>query len=203
MGLSETILFPLQHPRPPIPTNLPPLTPPKKRPFRVRFGPSRVRFGSVSIGFLASLGVLGRVGAGSGRGGSVREKNINTQNPPFKQSWRKVRGNALSTFLGVKNRGSLISVPLAFRVSSMSFFSLVFSFPWPCSRCEIPWSFWVFSAPFPGFLRVRQVREILRVFEVFLGVFKKTKGKGGHYSAILPRFQTEGPKSVSSRSTAS
>ena len=49
--------------------------------------------------------------------------------------------------------------------------SLVFS----C--CGNPWSFWVFSAYFPGFLRVRQLRKILGVFEVFLGIFEKTKEK--------------------------
>ena len=35
----------------------------------------------------------------------------------------------------------------------------------------------MFSASFPGFLRVRKVRKILDVFEVFLGIFKKTKEK--------------------------
>ena len=50
-------------------------------PFRIRFGPFRlclapfrVRFGSVSGRF----GVSGGVGVGSGRGASVREKNITT-----------------------------------------------------------------------------------------------------------------------------
>ena len=33
------------------------------------------------------------------------------------------------------------------------------------------------SAYFPGFLRVRKVRKILGVFEVFLGIFEKTKEK--------------------------
>ena len=60
---------------------------------------------------------------------------------------------------------------------SLSFFSLVFLFPWCFSCCEIPWSFGVFSAYFPGFLRVRKVRKILGVFEVFLGIFEKTKEK--------------------------
>ena len=45
----------------------------------------------------------------------------------------------------------------------------------------LAWSFGVFSAYFPGFLRVRnlnrKVREILGVFEVFLCIFKKTKEK--------------------------
>ena len=30
---------------------------------------------------------------------------------------------------------------------------------------------------FPGFLRVREVTKILGVFEVFLGIFEKTKEK--------------------------
>ena len=66
---------------------------------------------------------------------------------------------------------------------SLSFFSLVFSFPWCFSCCGIPWSFWVFSAYFPGFLRVRKVIKILGVFEVFLGIFetrprKRRRGLG-------------------------
>ena len=51
--------------------SLPPPAHPKEFE-NARFGPFRVRFG----GTLASLGVLGGVGVGSGRGGSVREKNI-------------------------------------------------------------------------------------------------------------------------------
>ena len=35
----------------------------------------------------------------------------------------------------------------------------------------------MFSAYFTGFLGVRKVRKILGVFEVFLGVFEKTKEK--------------------------
>ena len=35
----------------------------------------------------------------------------------------------------------------------------------------------MFSASFPGDLRVRKVRKILGVFEVFLGIFEKTKEK--------------------------
>ena len=41
----------------------------------------------------------------------------------------------------------------------------------------IPWSFCVFSASFPGFLSVPKVREILGVFEVFVGIFEKTKNR--------------------------
>ena len=43
-------------------------------PFRVYFGPFRVRFERRLVGHE----VLGRVGVGSGRGGSVREKIITT-----------------------------------------------------------------------------------------------------------------------------
>ena len=60
-GFSSDFLFPLQPPAPHIPTPRPP-------PSHLReldFGPFRVR-----------LGVLGWVGLGSLRGGSVREKNI-------------------------------------------------------------------------------------------------------------------------------
>ena len=64
-----------------------------------------------------------------------------------------------------------------FWTCSLSFFSLVFLFPWCFLAVKIPWSFGVFSAYFPGFLRVRKVREILGVFEVFLGIFEKTKEK--------------------------
>ena len=66
-----------------------------------------------------------------------------------------------------------------FFVTSLSFLSLVLLFPWSFSRREIPWSFRVFSAYFPGFLRVRQMREILGLFEVFLGCFRKDQGKEG------------------------
>ena len=37
--------------------------------------------------------------------------------------------------------------------------------------------FWVFSAYFTGFYRVREVVKILGVFEVFLGIYEKTKEK--------------------------
>ena len=45
-------------------------------PFRLRFGSVWLRFGSVSGPFRVRFGVLGGVGVGSGRGASVREKNI-------------------------------------------------------------------------------------------------------------------------------
>ena len=63
------------------------------------------------------------------------------------------------------------------RAISLSFFSLMFLFPWCFSCWEFAWSFWVYSAYFPRFLGVRQVRKILGVFEVFLGIFEKTKEK--------------------------
>ena len=83
------VLFPLQPPPPPIPTN-PPGHPTREGLTSVHFGsnwlrsgpfgsvlaPFRVRFGSVS-------GPLDGVGVGSVRGASVREKNITrpTQEP--------------------------------------------------------------------------------------------------------------------------
>ena len=62
-------------------------------------------------------------------------------------------------------------------VTTLSFFSLMFLFPWCFSCWDCPWSFCAFSAYFPGFSRVRKVRKILGVFEVFLGIFEKTKEK--------------------------
>ena len=44
----------------------------------LRFGSGWLRFGSVSGLFRVRFGVLGGVGVGSGRGASVREKNITT-----------------------------------------------------------------------------------------------------------------------------
>ena len=52
-------------------------------------------------------------------------------------------------------------------VNSLSFFSLVFLFPWCFSCCEILSIFWVFSVYFSGF----------GLFEVFLGIFEKIKEK--------------------------
>ena len=60
---------------------------------------------------------------------------------------------------------------------ALSFFSLVFLFPRCFSCCGNLWSFWVFVAYFTGFLRVREVMKILGVFEVFLGIYEKTKEK--------------------------
>ena len=62
-------------------------------------------------------------------------------------------------------------------ICSLSFFSLVFLFPWCFSCCKINLSFGAFSSYFPGLLRVCKVREILGVFEVFPGVFEKRKEK--------------------------
>ena len=85
---SSDILFPLQPPTPPTPTNPPPV-PPRKAWFRsisapfgsvsAPFGSIWLRFGSVLGPFRVRFGVLGGVGVGSGRGASVREKNITTR----------------------------------------------------------------------------------------------------------------------------
>ena len=76
---------------PPIPTNPPPAVPPDWAWFRSisapfgsvsgPFGSVWLRFGSVSGPFRVRFGVLGGVGVGSGRGASVREKNIPTLVP--------------------------------------------------------------------------------------------------------------------------
>ena len=76
------------NPTPPIPTNPPRPSHPKELdfgPFRLRLAPFRLRlalFGSVlapfRVRFRARFRVLGGVGVGSGRGASVREKNITT-----------------------------------------------------------------------------------------------------------------------------
>ena len=81
-------LFPLRPPPLPHPDILPRPSHPSGLdfgPFWLRFGPFRIclafgsvwlRFGFVSGPFLVRFGVLGGVGVGSGRGASVREKNI-------------------------------------------------------------------------------------------------------------------------------
>ena len=63
----------------------------------------------------------------------------------------------------IKHKDSLAKLPPKL---TLSFFSLVFVFPWCFSCCGNPWSFEVFSAYFPGFLRVRKVRKSL-VFSRF------------------------------------
>ena len=72
---NPTPLHPDKPPRPSHPREL------DFGPFRLRFGPFPVRlapFGSVLGLFRVRFGVLGGVGVGSGRGASVREKNITT-----------------------------------------------------------------------------------------------------------------------------
>ena len=56
---------------------------------------------------------------------------------------------------------------------TLSFFSLVFLFPWCFSCWGIPLSFRLFSPYFAGILRVWKVRKILDVFDGF----QKTKEK--------------------------
>ena len=68
--------------------------------------------------------------------------------------------------------------------SPLSFFSLMFLFPWCFLAAKIPWSFGVFSAYFPRFLRVRKVRQILGVFEVLLDIFRKDQRKEGQRSTL-------------------
>ena len=78
-SLCSEFLFPLQPPPPTIPTN-PPAVPPQRAWFRSVsgpfgcLGPFWVCFGSVSGPFRVRFGVLGGVGMGSGKGGSVRER---------------------------------------------------------------------------------------------------------------------------------
>ena len=87
-------------------------------------------------------------------------------------------GSNRHRFAAISNRTIRIARPKnGSNGRSLSFFSLVFVFPWCFSSCGNPWSFGVFSAYFPRFLRVRGVRRILGVFEVFLGIFEKTKEK--------------------------
>ena len=76
-----------------MPTNPPPARPHPRGldfgAFRLRFDPFLDRlapFGSVSGLFRVRFGVLGGVGVGSGRGASVREKNITMLRPPHEVS---------------------------------------------------------------------------------------------------------------------
>ena len=79
------IFFFPYNPPPPLPRQTPRPSHPEKLdfgPFRLRLAPFGLRlapFGSVSGLFRVRFGVLGGVGVGSGRGASVREKNITTQ----------------------------------------------------------------------------------------------------------------------------
>ena len=87
--LASDILFPLQPPpAPPLPRQTPRPSHPEKLdfgPFRLRLAPFRLRFGSVSglsrVRFGSVSGCWGGVGVGSGRGASVREKNITMLGP--------------------------------------------------------------------------------------------------------------------------
>ena len=79
---SSDFLFPLQPPHP-LPRQPPPARPTAKSLISVHFssvsapfGSVRPRFGSVSGLFRVRFRVLGGLGVGSGRGASVREKNI-------------------------------------------------------------------------------------------------------------------------------
>ena len=68
---------------------------------------------------------------------------------------------------------------------TLSFFSLVFWFPWCFSSCGFPWCFGVSPAYFTGILRVRRARKILDVFEGFPWFFKKTKEKKDRGSSLF------------------
>ena len=107
--------------------------------------------------------------------GSVNQR-LQTHENQEDQSWPHTVESSIAVEDAAEIRKILVSVKM-FAPNSLSFFSLVFLFPWCFSCCDIPWSFGVFSAYFPGFLRVRKVREILGVFEVFLGIFEKTKDR--------------------------
>ena len=80
-------------------------------------------------------------------------------------------------------------------VTSLSFFSLVFLFPWSFSSWEFPWSFCVFCL----FYRVFEGSHGEQnpwYFEVFLGVFEKTKekkdrAKAGHPKAGRSDFRNQ------------
>ena len=72
--------------------------------------------------------------------------------------------------------GAEFSFPNLVPSSALSTFSLVFLFPWSFSSWEFPWCFWVFSAYFTGFSRVRTVRKSL-MFLRFSLVFSKRPRK--------------------------
>ena len=99
------ILFPLQPPPLPIPTN-PPGRPTREGLISVHFGSVRLRsapFGSVSglfrVRFGSVSGVLGGVVAGSARGASVREKNITIQGAVAGKLHHKSKGFQGSSLL--------------------------------------------------------------------------------------------------------
>ena len=74
-GLFSDFPFPLQPPTPHHPDK-PPGRPTPESLISVHFGSVWVLFGCVSGPFWVHFGVLGGVGVRSGRGASVREKNI-------------------------------------------------------------------------------------------------------------------------------
>ena len=93
-SVSSDILFPLQPPPLPIPTN-PPGRPTREGLISVHFGSVWLRsapFGSVSglfrIRFGSVSGVLGGVVVGSVKGASVREKNITKRIPNCEGDWK-------------------------------------------------------------------------------------------------------------------
>ena len=57
----------------------------------------------------------------------------------------------------------------------------------------------MFSADFTGFLRVRMVRNILDVFEVFLDVFEKNEEKNLGRKCAINNFWTKNPRGVLGR----
>ena len=67
----------------------------------------------------------------------------------------------------------------AIKHGSLSFFSLVFCFLGVFLAVEFLGVLCVCSAYFPVFLRVRMVRKILGIFEVFPWYFQKDQGKEG------------------------
>ena len=81
--------------------------------------------------------------------------------------------------------------------TALSFFSLVFFFPWCFSCWGFPWSFGVFSAHFPRLLRARKVRKFLGVFKVFLGIFEKIKEKKDRAFSQEPNAEPEPPEPFS------
>ena len=77
VGVRILVIFFFPYNPPPIPTNQRDWLRSISAPFRSVSGPFRLRFGCVSGPFRVRFGVLRGVGVGSGRGASVREKNIN------------------------------------------------------------------------------------------------------------------------------
>ena len=115
---SIVIFFFPYNPPPPLPRQTPRPSHPEKLdfgPFRLRlalfgsvsapFGSVWLRFGSVLAPFRVRFGVLGGVGVGSGRGASVREKNItNLVLSSRKKYERKVFSGGINSFLKIRIR---------------------------------------------------------------------------------------------------